>query len=163
MDIAQLPVEHEGPGKLVLLWAGAIGVALSLYVFAGYIWASVITAVLLAVMCWLTWRNIGSTPPPVLTEAGQAHSGGGLCQKDIEAIVPAFEYHRQKEDVAAAEQCAVCISAVRGDETVRRLPACGHVFHASCVDGWVRVHATCPMCRAEINGSAGETPAEQLV
>ncbi|TVU50470.1 hypothetical protein EJB05_01842, partial [Eragrostis curvula] len=152
MDIAQAPpVDPRGqdPVKLVLLWAAAIGVALSLYVVAGYVWASAATAVLLAAMCWLTWRSLHSAP--ALTEAeaaGQAHGGGGgLSQEEIDAILPAFEYRRKD---AAAEQCAVCISAVRDGETVRRMPACRHAFHAPCVDGWLRKRATCPMCRAEV-------------
>ncbi|XP_062208293.1 E3 ubiquitin-protein ligase ATL23-like [Phragmites australis] len=49
---------------------------------------------------------------------------------------------------ATAEECAVCLSTVEQGETVRALPCCTHAFHAWCVDAWLRLRATCPVCRA---------------
>uniref|UniRef100_A0A0E0BS04 RING-type E3 ubiquitin transferase n=1 Tax=Oryza glumipatula TaxID=40148 RepID=A0A0E0BS04_9ORYZ len=81
--------------------------------------------------------------------------GGGLRQEDVEAAIPAFEYSKGSGGAAEAEQCAVCIGVVRRGETVRRLPACGHAFHAACIDGWLRAHATCPVCRADVKVAGG--------
>ncbi|RCV09360.1 hypothetical protein SETIT_2G021400v2 [Setaria italica] len=36
--------------------------------------------------------------------------------------------------------------SARGD-ALRRGPGCGHGFHACCAERWLRVSATCPMCR----------------
>ncbi|CAL4926426.1 unnamed protein product [Urochloa decumbens] len=50
----------------------------------------------------------------------------------------------------AADRCAICLSeyGAGGGELVRVVPACGHFFHAECgVDGWLRAHRTCPLCR----------------
>ncbi|KAL6623152.1 hypothetical protein ACP70R_033031 [Stipagrostis hirtigluma subsp. patula] len=153
--------------RLLLMWSAAIAVVVALYVFASYVWGSVAAAFLLVVGCGFTCYWFKAAPePPLLPEVAalrvampvQVVVNGGLSQEDIEAI-PAFEYHRK---VGAAEQCAVCINVVRDGETVRRLPACGHVFHAPCVDAWLRAHATCPMCRADVKVS-GEPPAEAAV
>ncbi|WVZ91031.1 hypothetical protein U9M48_037264 [Paspalum notatum var. saurae] len=76
-------------------------------------------------------------------------AAGCLSQEDIEAI-PAFEYHRRRREGEEVE------CAVRDGETVRRLPACGHAFHARCINGWLRAHATCPVCRAGVNKVAGD-------
>ena len=27
---------------------------------------------------------------------------------------------------------------------------CGHTYHASCVEGWLASHRTCPVCRATV-------------
>ncbi|GJN29603.1 hypothetical protein PR202_gb17844 [Eleusine coracana subsp. coracana] len=68
------------------------------------------------------------------------------------ALPAAFEF---KWDRAAATstgwaQCAICLGLVRAGEAVRRLPACGHLFHAGCIEKWVQAHATCPLCRAAV-------------
>ena len=36
------------------------------------------------------------------------------------------------------------------DEMLRRLPACKHEFHESCIDEWLASHTTCPMCRCSL-------------
>nr|XP_020194175.1 E3 ubiquitin-protein ligase RLIM-like [Aegilops tauschii subsp. strangulata] len=33
------------------------------------------------------------------------------------------------------------------DKRRRRLPRCGHVFHAGCIDEWLKRSLTCPSCR----------------
>ncbi|CAO2186167.1 unnamed protein product [Urochloa humidicola] len=47
-----------------------------------------------------------------------------------------------------AKECAVCLSGVEEGETARALPCCTHTFHARCVDAWLRLRPTCPVCRA---------------
>ncbi|CAN6328975.1 unnamed protein product [Urochloa humidicola] len=168
----------ERCAKLFLTWAAAIAIPVLAFVFAGYVWGSVATAALLVAGIWITCCYYRAAPPepplpehlgplrvavgrPVNVNGAGVNGGagaGGLSQEDVEAI-PAFEYRRKAG--APAEQCAVCINVVRDGEMVRRLPGCAHAFHAPCVDGWLRAHATCPMCRADVKVvAAGEPPAE---
>ncbi|KAJ1280184.1 hypothetical protein BS78_04G211800 [Paspalum vaginatum] len=50
--------------------------------------------------------------------------------------------------VWAEAECAICLSELAGGGRVRVLPACGHGFHAACVEGWLAARASCPTCRA---------------
>lgn len=52
-------------------------------------------------------------------------------------------------DTAAGNCCGVCLVE---DSEVRRLKACGHEFHASCLHSWIaQGGSSCPLCRAAIN------------
>ncbi|GLU12008.1 hypothetical protein SLE2022_287170 [Rubroshorea leprosula] len=43
--------------------------------------------------------------------------------------------------------CPICLSEYRPKETLRTIPQCHHCFHADCVDEWLRLNASCPLCR----------------
>ncbi|KAL4353554.1 hypothetical protein GQ457_06G037970 [Hibiscus cannabinus] len=46
------------------------------------------------------------------------------------------------------ERCAVCFNDFEGEEEIRRLANCRHVFHRSCLDNWMgNGKKTCPLCR----------------
>nr|XP_051218880.1 E3 ubiquitin-protein ligase EL5-like [Lolium perenne] len=89
--------------------------------------------------------------PPGLAASGVVGGGGmGTDAAAIAALPAAFAF---KRDVLAGDgwaQCAICLGLVLLGEKVRRLPACGHMFHAGCVDEWLRAHPTCPLCRAAV-------------
>ncbi len=43
--------------------------------------------------------------------------------------------------------CSICLEDFGKGQRVRELPKCGHVYHAHCVDRWLRMHNACPLCR----------------
>jgi len=45
--------------------------------------------------------------------------------------------------------CAVCLSDFDKHSMLRRLP-CGHSFHVSCVDKWLRHNKVCPLCVQDV-------------
>ncbi|KAK8664473.1 hypothetical protein V6N13_084262 [Hibiscus sabdariffa] len=47
------------------------------------------------------------------------------------------------------EYCVVCMSKVSKGEKLRWL-RCRHCFHDSCIDAWLKVGTTCPICRADV-------------
>ncbi|KAI4332917.1 hypothetical protein L6164_017787 [Bauhinia variegata] len=55
--------------------------------------------------------------------------------------------------------CAICLSEYLPKDTVRCIPDCNHCFHAECVDEWLRLSATCPLCRNSPAPSTTPTPA----
>ena len=46
--------------------------------------------------------------------------------------------------------CAICQDAILSTDTCRRLRACGHVYHRSCIDQWYQRSVRCPTCRHDI-------------
>ncbi|RZC84808.1 hypothetical protein C5167_047590 [Papaver somniferum] len=43
--------------------------------------------------------------------------------------------------------CAICIADFEAKDALKSMPTCNHCFHASCLEQWLRVNATCPVCR----------------
>ncbi|KAL0653168.1 hypothetical protein Bca4012_095859 [Brassica carinata] len=44
--------------------------------------------------------------------------------------------------------CSICLSEYATKDTVRCLPECEHCFHAECIDAWLKLHSSCPVCRS---------------
>lgn len=72
------------------------------------------------------------------------HPKSGLDPSAMAAF-PIFAYSCGAGGLAA--DCAVCLAAMEGEEMVRSLPNCMHIFHAECIDKWLHSHSTCPVCR----------------
>lgn len=48
-----------------------------------------------------------------------------------------------------ATTCPICL-----DDTMTaaaKLTGCGHMFHPTCINSWLRTHATCPQCRKHVH------------
>ncbi|KAF8380189.1 hypothetical protein HHK36_027671 [Tetracentron sinense] len=67
----------------------------------------------------------------------------------IREILPVVKF----EDLVSGEghtqdSCAVCLYEFEGQDEIRRLTNCRHIFHRSCLDRWMNHdQKTCPLCR----------------
>ncbi|XP_061357074.1 putative RING-H2 finger protein ATL21A [Gastrolobium bilobum] len=43
--------------------------------------------------------------------------------------------------------CWICLSEYNSKDTIRCIPECKHCFHTDCIDEWLRMNSTCPVCR----------------
>ncbi|CAI8051034.1 RING finger protein 150 [Geodia barretti] len=50
------------------------------------------------------------------------------------------------------ESCAVCLELYCNNDVIRILP-CRHEFHKNCVDPWLKIKHTCPLCKGNITTS----------
>ena len=47
--------------------------------------------------------------------------------------------------------CPICLSEYKPKETLRTIPECNHYFHVNCIDEWLKINTTCPVCRNSPN------------
>ncbi|MED6124217.1 hypothetical protein PIB30_056925 [Stylosanthes scabra] len=59
--------------------------------------------------------------------------------------------------------CSICLADYKGSDMVRVLPDCGHQFHVKCIDPWLRLHPTCPLCRTSPIPTPLSTPLAEVV
>nr|AFK47405.1 unknown [Lotus japonicus] len=53
----------------------------------------------------------------------------------------------KRSDSSVSSCCSICLGDYKEADTLRMLPDCGHVYHLACVDPWLKLHSTCPICR----------------
>jgi len=72
----------------------------------------------------------------------------GLSHETIDRI----EKFRWEGGVRERDQtsCMVCLANFVDGEEVRKLP-CSHVFHAQCIDEWLRRQTDCPICKLNVD------------
>ncbi|KAM0748226.1 hypothetical protein T439DRAFT_328205 [Meredithblackwellia eburnea MCA 4105] len=54
--------------------------------------------------------------------------------------------------------CMICLSRLRVGEMASSLPRCLHVYHAKCIQSWLRRSRVCPICREEVFKKEKEKP-----
>ncbi|CAH8388903.1 unnamed protein product [Eruca vesicaria subsp. sativa] len=87
------------------------------------------------------FRKVGGVSKHTGDEA-QANTEGIMTECGTDSPV---EHTILQEDA----ECCICLSAYEDGTELRELP-CGHHFHCSCVDKWLYINATCPLCKYNI-------------
>ncbi|XP_010906263.1 probable E3 ubiquitin-protein ligase RHY1A isoform X2 [Elaeis guineensis] len=60
-----------------------------------------------------------------------------------------FRYAEEGGVAKASFECCICLERfLEGDGLIRL--QCGHRFHPSCLEPWLRTHVDCPYCRSSI-------------
>lgn len=58
-----------------------------------------------------------------------------------------YSQAKNHEGACTTSGCSICLQDYKDTDMLRLLPECGHLFHLSCVDPWLKLHSTCPICR----------------
>jgi hypothetical protein len=87
--------------------------------------------------------------PPRFPGNTQQPKPQGATQNIIDTL-PLVEF--SKESPVSEPSCAVCLCEFEWSDTLRRLP-CGHCFHRSCIDKWLKRNKVCPLCLQDIETS----------
>ncbi|CAK9168148.1 unnamed protein product [Ilex paraguariensis] len=46
-----------------------------------------------------------------------------------------------------SSECSICLMEFKDGEFCCVLPSCNHNFHVHCIENWLRLNKTCPLCR----------------
>ncbi|XP_078177485.1 E3 ubiquitin-protein ligase ATL59-like [Carex rostrata] len=72
----------------------------------------------------------------------------GLNSDSLEALhVTKFK----RSNSGSNAECSICLGGLEEGDPVRLMPNCMHLFHQDCIDKWLQSHATCPICRANVD------------
>ncbi|GAA0146071.1 hypothetical protein LIER_06109 [Lithospermum erythrorhizon] len=83
------------------------------------------------------------------TESSSNEEGGSEDTDDGGVVAEGTEKERAISGKDAA--CCICLTKYVDDDDLRELP-CSHFFHTECVDKWLKINASCPLCKYEIGG-----------
>ncbi|XP_021280539.1 RING-H2 finger protein ATL39-like [Herrania umbratica] len=78
---------------------------------------------------------------------------GGL-EPMVVAAIPTLRFNREAFSSIEDAQCSICLGDYQEKELLRIMPKCGHNFHLSCIDIWLRKQSTCPVCRLPLQDSS---------
>ncbi|XP_021911477.1 E3 ubiquitin-protein ligase RING1-like [Carica papaya] len=56
---------------------------------------------------------------------------------------------------AAGSECAICLEAFEVGGELREMP-CNHGFHSGCIENWLNMHGSCPICRFIMPAEEGD-------
>lgn len=86
----------------------------------------------------------------------------GLDQAVINSY-PKFVFSKSNGNGAYDAVCSICLCEYRDSEMLRMLPDCRHCFHVMCVDAWLKLNASCPVCRNSPLPTPLSTPLQEVV
>uniref|UniRef100_A0A8C4RCF0 RING-type domain-containing protein n=1 Tax=Erpetoichthys calabaricus TaxID=27687 RepID=A0A8C4RCF0_ERPCA len=76
---------------------------------------------------------------------------------DSESAIPGarsqLSYFKFEGEVLSS--CGICLLTYKQGVQLRSLP-CFHDFHMNCIDHWLLINSTCPMCRTPNNSDLGQ-------
>ncbi|KAJ0975335.1 hypothetical protein J5N97_017300 [Dioscorea zingiberensis] len=78
--------------------------------------------------------------------------GGGGPPPASKASIESMRTVEAREE--EEEECSVCLDAMVAGETVKEMP-CGHRYHGGCIERWLRIHGSCPICRYRMPAEEG--------
>ncbi|XP_034709438.1 E3 ubiquitin-protein ligase At1g12760-like [Vitis riparia] len=108
-----------------------------------------------------TKEEIERLPKYKFRRIGESEKLNGEIQESFGGIMTECDTDTPMEHVIPQEdaECCICLSAYEDETELRELP-CRHRFHCTCIDKWLYINATCPLCKLNILKNASQSGCE---
>ncbi|EHA8592108.1 E3 ubiquitin-protein ligase MPSR1 [Cocos nucifera] len=84
----------------------------------------------------------------ILADGGAAERRGPPPAS--KASIEAMRTVEVGEGDLSEEECAVCLDVFKSSGGVVKEMPCGHGFHGGCIEKWLGMHGSCPVCRYQM-------------
>jgi len=86
----------------------------------------------------------------MVLDSSDGMANNGLKKAAMKAL-PIRVYTATSKPRPVLTDCPICLAEFGEGEKMRVLPKCNHGFHVECIDKWLVLHSSCPMCRYCLN------------
>lgn len=93
----------------------------------------------------MSWEEYSTASPTNLS--GSRESCLGTSIEEFRSRIPSVNYDSLCSHKQLEHECSVCLTDYKPKAVINHL-SCGHVFHKSCLEKWLKYrNLTCPNCR----------------
>lgn len=101
-------------------------------------------------------RQLNSDLPTIVFDQRPTiRSTSGLDKPTIDSYPTTVLGESRRLPKPSDGTCPICLSDYQPKETLRSIPECNHYFHADCIDEWLKLNGSCPLCRNSPESSIG--------
>ncbi|KZV55349.1 hypothetical protein F511_24666 [Dorcoceras hygrometricum] len=90
----------------------------------------------------------GSAARSIVSPTPTAFDAPHIQARLVNVVYSAAAFQRTRD-------CAICLDSFQQGDNCSSLPVCKHLFHAKCVDRWIRKRPNCPICRTGLDLDSG--------
>ncbi|XP_073291243.1 E3 ubiquitin-protein ligase At1g63170-like [Primulina huaijiensis] len=110
-----------------------------------------------------TKEDIERLPKYKFRKIGDFEKQNGEIQESFGGIMFECDTDSPTEHVLPLEdaECCICLSSYDDGTELRELP-CRHHFHSACIDKWLYMNATCPLCKFNILKNGNQSGSEEV-
>ncbi|KAK9168519.1 hypothetical protein Syun_000659 [Stephania yunnanensis] len=113
---------------------------------------SSITCLLFLFFLFLFLRHRGLFDHYLIDRSRRGRNNGAMGARGVDPCVieslPVLAFEVVRREMGSVDDCAVCLGEFECKSVVKRIPFCGHFFHAQCIEVWLLNHSSCPLCRS---------------
>ncbi|XP_054822972.1 E3 ubiquitin-protein ligase MPSR1-like [Prosopis cineraria] len=88
--------------------------------------------------------DVASSLEGLFRDLGSGKGGQPPASKEAIDALPSVKIEEGEEG-----ECVICLEEWEAGGMVKEMP-CKHKFHPNCVDKWLGIHGSCPVCRYDM-------------